>query len=360
MEEARAAARGATARRASRCAATTAIRARCARRSKTSSARSLRGFVHIERRELAQLTRESGAPTGLLVTNPPYGERIGDQERLQALYATLGAEAARALRGLEGRGAHRQSAACEGDRHQRAAHAHAVQRPHRMPLAAFRRDARGLSRRASGTRRRRSGDARAAGRADVREPPAQESQVGAGVGAARSRSIAIASTTPTCPSTRSRSISTATARASAGPSCRNMRRRKPSSRRRRGSVATKRSRSFPHVLEIAARTDVRARAPAAEGRRAVREGRARARVHIVREAPTIRGELQRLSRHRAVPRSSTDAPLHRRAGARQALPESVRLHGHGDGLRGRRRRARHRRPSTCRAPISTGRSAIWR
>jgi 23S rRNA (guanine2445-N2)-methyltransferase / 23S rRNA (guanine2069-N7)-methyltransferase len=50
----------------------------------------LRGFVHFERRELEQLVNESDAATGLLVTNPPYGERIGDQERLQALYATLG------------------------------------------------------------------------------------------------------------------------------------------------------------------------------------------------------------------------------------------------------------------------------
>jgi 23S rRNA (guanine2445-N2)-methyltransferase / 23S rRNA (guanine2069-N7)-methyltransferase len=50
----------------------------------------LRGYVHIERRELAELTRESEAPTGLVVTNPPYGERIGDQEKLQALYETLG------------------------------------------------------------------------------------------------------------------------------------------------------------------------------------------------------------------------------------------------------------------------------
>lgn len=51
----------------------------------------LRGFVHFERRDLAQLTRESSASIGLLVTNPPYGERIGDQQRLQALYETLGA-----------------------------------------------------------------------------------------------------------------------------------------------------------------------------------------------------------------------------------------------------------------------------
>jgi 23S rRNA (guanine2445-N2)-methyltransferase / 23S rRNA (guanine2069-N7)-methyltransferase len=50
----------------------------------------LRGFVHFERRELEQLVKQSDATTGLLATNPPYGERIGDQERLQALYATLG------------------------------------------------------------------------------------------------------------------------------------------------------------------------------------------------------------------------------------------------------------------------------
>lgn len=50
----------------------------------------LRGFVHFERRELDQLVRDSDAATGLLATNPPYGERIGDQERLQGLYAMLG------------------------------------------------------------------------------------------------------------------------------------------------------------------------------------------------------------------------------------------------------------------------------
>ncbi|WP_129775564.1 bifunctional 23S rRNA (guanine(2069)-N(7))-methyltransferase RlmK/23S rRNA (guanine(2445)-N(2))-methyltransferase RlmL [Peristeroidobacter soli] len=52
----------------------------------------LRGVVHIERRDLEQLTRQSEAATGLVVTNPPYGERIGEQDRLQALYQTLGAK----------------------------------------------------------------------------------------------------------------------------------------------------------------------------------------------------------------------------------------------------------------------------
>ena len=50
----------------------------------------LRGQVHIERRTLEQLTRP--AERGLLVTNPPYGERIGDQAQLEGLYAQLGAK----------------------------------------------------------------------------------------------------------------------------------------------------------------------------------------------------------------------------------------------------------------------------
>ncbi len=49
----------------------------------------LHQIVHIERRELSQLTREGG-DRGLLITNPPYGERIGDQDRLRDLYALLG------------------------------------------------------------------------------------------------------------------------------------------------------------------------------------------------------------------------------------------------------------------------------
>ncbi len=50
----------------------------------------LRSVVHIERRELDQLTRP--APRGLVVVNPPYGERIGDQAQLQTLYEQLGSK----------------------------------------------------------------------------------------------------------------------------------------------------------------------------------------------------------------------------------------------------------------------------
>lgn len=49
----------------------------------------LKGVVHIEKRELTDLRCESDKP-GLVVTNPPYGERIGDETQLRDLYALLG------------------------------------------------------------------------------------------------------------------------------------------------------------------------------------------------------------------------------------------------------------------------------
>lgn len=49
----------------------------------------MQGIVHVERRELSELIPGPGKP-GLVVTNPPYGERIGDEANLQSLYALLG------------------------------------------------------------------------------------------------------------------------------------------------------------------------------------------------------------------------------------------------------------------------------
>ncbi|MFN8626775.1 MAG: THUMP domain-containing protein [Candidatus Binatia bacterium] len=54
----------------------------------------LRGRVHIEKRPLEACepiaVRGRTAPPGILVVNPPYGERVGDRERLGDLYAALG------------------------------------------------------------------------------------------------------------------------------------------------------------------------------------------------------------------------------------------------------------------------------
>jgi 23S rRNA (guanine2445-N2)-methyltransferase / 23S rRNA (guanine2069-N7)-methyltransferase len=46
-------------------------------------------WVHVERRSIADVPRPA-APRGLLVCNPPYGERIGAESSLPALYGELG------------------------------------------------------------------------------------------------------------------------------------------------------------------------------------------------------------------------------------------------------------------------------
>ena len=47
-------------------------------------------WVHVEKRALAEAPRPPG-PAGLVVANPPYGERIGAESGLPALYSELGA-----------------------------------------------------------------------------------------------------------------------------------------------------------------------------------------------------------------------------------------------------------------------------
>ena len=49
----------------------------------------LRGLVHVERRELVDAEAPGDRP-GLVITNPPYGERVGEVDQLAALYAALG------------------------------------------------------------------------------------------------------------------------------------------------------------------------------------------------------------------------------------------------------------------------------
>jgi 23S rRNA (guanine2445-N2)-methyltransferase / 23S rRNA (guanine2069-N7)-methyltransferase len=48
----------------------------------------LRGYVHVERKAVAELRPRHTA--GLVAANPPYGERLGDQETLVPLYSELG------------------------------------------------------------------------------------------------------------------------------------------------------------------------------------------------------------------------------------------------------------------------------
>jgi 23S rRNA (guanine2445-N2)-methyltransferase / 23S rRNA (guanine2069-N7)-methyltransferase len=50
----------------------------------------LLGKIHVEKRELSILHASKNLTSGLIVTNPPYGERLGEQEELKALYHLLG------------------------------------------------------------------------------------------------------------------------------------------------------------------------------------------------------------------------------------------------------------------------------
>jgi 23S rRNA (guanine2445-N2)-methyltransferase / 23S rRNA (guanine2069-N7)-methyltransferase len=48
------------------------------------------GFASLDKRPAEYLEPPTGFATGLVITNPPYGERMGDPEMLPALYAALG------------------------------------------------------------------------------------------------------------------------------------------------------------------------------------------------------------------------------------------------------------------------------
>ena len=50
----------------------------------------LRGKIHVEKRELSEFVPKANVTTGLVVVNPPYGERLGELETVKPLYTTLG------------------------------------------------------------------------------------------------------------------------------------------------------------------------------------------------------------------------------------------------------------------------------
>lgn len=51
---------------------------------------NLMGKIHVEKRELSALVAKPESVSGLLIVNPPYGERLGELEELQPLYTLLG------------------------------------------------------------------------------------------------------------------------------------------------------------------------------------------------------------------------------------------------------------------------------
>ena len=48
------------------------------------------GNIHVEKREVADFAPNAAATPGLVVVNPPYGERLGELEEVKPLYTVLG------------------------------------------------------------------------------------------------------------------------------------------------------------------------------------------------------------------------------------------------------------------------------
>ena len=60
----------------------------------------LEGIVRVEARPISEFTRKNDwSDTGLVLTNPPYGERLSERKELAALYQSLGEVVARELIG---------------------------------------------------------------------------------------------------------------------------------------------------------------------------------------------------------------------------------------------------------------------
>jgi 23S rRNA (guanine2445-N2)-methyltransferase / 23S rRNA (guanine2069-N7)-methyltransferase len=76
----------------------TAVRAALA----NVAAAGLSGHVHIERREIADCSIEPVEHTGLVLANPPYGERLGEESELPGLYHALGDALKRCYSGWQG------------------------------------------------------------------------------------------------------------------------------------------------------------------------------------------------------------------------------------------------------------------
>jgi len=62
---------------------------------------NLRGKIHVEKRDLSVFEPKPNTKPGLVVVNPPYGERLGEEAELQKLYAELGARLKKAFTGWQ-------------------------------------------------------------------------------------------------------------------------------------------------------------------------------------------------------------------------------------------------------------------
>ena len=57
---------------------------------RNAQAAGVAGFLTLEKRDVAHAAPPPGQSTGLVITNPPYGERLGDRAQMPRLYRALG------------------------------------------------------------------------------------------------------------------------------------------------------------------------------------------------------------------------------------------------------------------------------
>ncbi len=307
-------------------------------------ARASRSTSHAERRELADLPA-APAPRGLLAVNPPYGERLGEAEALKGVYALLGEKLKAGYVGW-------QAAVLTGNPPLGRELRIKAKRTHTMfngPIEcrllrfdiepkhfeekrvrgalppATRPRARGLARRCSRNRLRKNvaslgGWARKEGIACYRVYDADMPEY------AFSIDLYAASVEPSAPRF-------AYVQEYAPPATIDA----DKARARREEAFS----VIPEVLDVPReRVHVRTRRKQKRGaqyeklaERGEFDGRRRGRSRAARQ-------LHGLPRHGLVPRPSADAGAHSRARRGQDVPEPVRVHGDGVGVRRRGRRAR--------------------
>ncbi len=149
-------------------------------------------LLFFQRCELEKLPA-APAPTGLVAVNPPYGERIGEADELRALYALLGERLRADYRGWEaavftGNPALGRELGINARRTHRMMNGPIECRLLRLSDRTRRVRSRTRTRATAGHRRR--GGARAAGRADVRQPAARRTSTGFPAGQSGRRSPA--------------------------------------------------------------------------------------------------------------------------------------------------------------------------
>ena len=67
-----------------------------------AEAAGMKGIVHFEKRELAVAEVPPGLDGGLFIVNPPYGERLGEEEELKPLYRLIGDTMKKKFQGWKG------------------------------------------------------------------------------------------------------------------------------------------------------------------------------------------------------------------------------------------------------------------